>query len=423
MQSIDVAIVGAGQAGLAMSACLSRLGIDHVLFERGTIAERWKSTTWDSLTMLTPNWMNVLPHGAAAGVAADGFMSRRELVRYLEAYACANGAPVLAGTEVLSVSADGSGYRVLTSAGEWTARALVIATGQCDRPALPALARAGGSSFSLHSSQYRRECDLPAGGVLVVGASSSGVQIADELRECRARRRAVRRQAHQPAAALSGTGHLRLAGAHGHAVPARVGGARPVRRAASAFAAACGPLGRGRRRSRGAPAERCPPGRPPCRLQRQRCRIRRRSRRERLRPRPSSGSACSARSTPSPARRTGQGCGTGWLAIRTPASAPRSLSLAREGDSARSSGRRAFAGRSPGCTCRCSPPTARSTTGTASRPSPASTRSATDFCASAIPTSSAASGPMPSPCHTMSPASFVRPAGRPREVHHDLPIQ
>ena len=181
MQTTDVAIVGAGQAGLAMSACLSRLGIDHVLFERGTIAERWKSTSWDSLTMLTPNWMNVLPYGTAAGVASDGFMSQRELVRYLEAYACANQAPVLAGTEVISVSAAGSGYRVLTSAGEWTARALVIATGQCDRPALPASARLGGS-FSLHSSQYRRESDLPAGGVLVVGASSSGVQIAEELR-------------------------------------------------------------------------------------------------------------------------------------------------------------------------------------------------------------------------------------------------
>ena len=183
MQSIEVAIVGAGQAGLAMSACLSKLGIEHVLFERGAIAERWKTTAWDSLTMLTPNWMNVLPYGAPAGDAPDGFMSRSRFVRYLEAYARENGAPVVAGANVLSVSADGRCYRVLTSAGEMLARALVIATGQCDRPALPAQARLAGGPYSLHSSQYRRERDLPAGGVLVVGASSSGVQIADELRD------------------------------------------------------------------------------------------------------------------------------------------------------------------------------------------------------------------------------------------------
>lgn len=183
MQSTDVAIVGAGQAGLAMSACLSRLGIDHVLFERGTVAERWKSTTWDSLTMLTPNWMNVLPHGPAACEHADGFMSRHQLVRYLEAYARENDAPVVTGTEVLSLSADGSSYRLLTGAGAWSASAVVIATGQCDRPALPAHARAEAGVHSLHSSGYRREGDLPAGGVLVVGASSSGVQIAAELRD------------------------------------------------------------------------------------------------------------------------------------------------------------------------------------------------------------------------------------------------
>ena len=183
MQSTDVAIVGAGQAGLAMSACLSRHGIDHVLFERGAVAERWKSTTWDTLTMLTPNWMNVLPHGPSAGVPADGFMSRHQLVRYLEDYARVSRAPVLATTEVLSVSADGAGYRVLTSADEWRVRAVVIATGQCDRPALPARARVAGKIFSLHSSQYRRNADLPDGGVLVVGASSSGVQIADELHD------------------------------------------------------------------------------------------------------------------------------------------------------------------------------------------------------------------------------------------------
>ncbi len=186
MQSTDVAIIGAGQAGLALSACLSRLGIDHILFERGTIAQRWKSTTWDSLTTLTPNWMNVLPHGPVVAGDADGFCSKHALVQYLEDYARINGAPVQAGTEVLSVRAGGPGYHLRTARGAWAARSLVIATGQCDRPALPAMARSAGSACKLHSSEYRRADDLPAGGVLVVGASSSGVQIADEL--CRSGR-------------------------------------------------------------------------------------------------------------------------------------------------------------------------------------------------------------------------------------------
>ncbi len=183
MSSTDVAVIGSGQAGLALSRCLSVLGIDHVLFERGAVAERWKTTTWNSLRLLTPNWMNGLPWQPYDGADPHGFMTRDEVIAFLEHFARRFSAPVFDRTNVITVDACFDDYRVVTTRGTWRARAVVIATGHCDLPLLPPVAGGLGPSItSLHSSQYRAPGALPEGGVLVVGASSSGVQIADELR-------------------------------------------------------------------------------------------------------------------------------------------------------------------------------------------------------------------------------------------------
>ena len=182
MTSIDVAIVGAGQAGLALSHHLAALGIDHVLLERGSVGERWRSQTWDSLTLLTPNWMSRLPAWNYAGSDPDGYMSRDEVVSFLTGYAGAFGAPVRRGVEVTSAGAAGDGYLVRTSQGDWHSRVLVVATGHCEAPRIPAVAGSlARTVFQLHSSQYRSPAQLPPGNVLVVGPSASGAQIADEL--------------------------------------------------------------------------------------------------------------------------------------------------------------------------------------------------------------------------------------------------
>ncbi len=180
MYTTDVAIIGAGQAGLAMSRSLSVLGIDHVVFERGEIGARWRSQVWDSLRLLTPNWLNGLPDSPYQGDDPDGFMRHGDFLARLEAYASTMGAPVMTGTEVRSLAREPEGFSLATSRGSWRARAAVIATGQCDRPRFPARSCTK-EALDLHSSQYRSPDGLPDGGVLVIGASASGVQIAEEL--------------------------------------------------------------------------------------------------------------------------------------------------------------------------------------------------------------------------------------------------
>jgi putative flavoprotein involved in K+ transport len=182
MQRIDAVIIGAGQAGLAMSHCLARLGVDHVVLERGRIGERWRSATWDSLRLLTPNWMTRLPGWAYAGPDLDGFMSKDELVSYLSAYARSYRAPVHSETAVHSVRACGNGYHVATSRGDWLASVVVIATGECQSAAVPAIARRLSPDVQqVTLPEYRNPDALPPGGVLVVGASASGAQLADEI--------------------------------------------------------------------------------------------------------------------------------------------------------------------------------------------------------------------------------------------------
>jgi putative flavoprotein involved in K+ transport len=182
MLATDVAVIGGGQAGLALSRCLTEERINHVVFERGEIAGRWRTRTWASLNLLTPNWLNTLPALPYEGLEPDGFMACGAFADRLSGYAASFSAPVMTGTEVFSVEPVVPGFMLRTSAGAWKAYAVVVATGHCDIPDLPPLAQQVGShATSLHSSQYRSSSELPDGKVLIVGASASGVQIADEL--------------------------------------------------------------------------------------------------------------------------------------------------------------------------------------------------------------------------------------------------
>lgn len=187
--SIETAIVGAGQSGLAVSALLTRAGRDHVVFDRGVAGHRWRTERWDSLRLLTPNWLSRLPGWSYDGDDPDGFMTASEVGRYLHAYARSIGAPIMTGCEVREVTAcvDDAVHRfaVKTSHGTWRARNVVLAAGPHANVRVPdAIAEAShGAARALivPSTEYRRPAALPPGGVLVVGASSSGVQIADEL--------------------------------------------------------------------------------------------------------------------------------------------------------------------------------------------------------------------------------------------------
>ena len=182
MRRTGTLIIGAGQAGLAMSRCLGARGEDHVILERGRIGERWRSERWESLKLLTPNWQTRLPDWSYEGDDPEGFMSMAEIVRYFEDYAHSFDAPVIDETTVYSVTQSLDGFRAVTDAGEWSSKRVVIATGQCGVPQIPDIAAGTSSRIrQIHASQYRRPSALPDGGVLVIGAGASGVQLADEL--------------------------------------------------------------------------------------------------------------------------------------------------------------------------------------------------------------------------------------------------
>jgi cation diffusion facilitator CzcD-associated flavoprotein CzcO len=185
MRRVETLVVGAGQAGLAVSRCLTEHGADHIVVERGRVAERWRTARWDSLRLITPNWMSRLPGWSYSGADPDGYMASPELVSYLEGYAGSFAAPLHEGTTVERVEAAGRGLRVLTDQQTWLARNVVVAAGTEDRAYVPSAAR--GVEPGIHqlpASRYRGPGQLPDGGVLVVGASASGAQIADELRRC-----------------------------------------------------------------------------------------------------------------------------------------------------------------------------------------------------------------------------------------------
>jgi putative flavoprotein involved in K+ transport len=175
-------VIGAGQAGLAMSWWLAQRSIDHVVLERGEVAHSWKTERWDSLRLLTPNWQSRLPGYRYQGDDPGGFRTMPETIGFIERYASAISAPVRAHTRVVSVQRREAGYEVATDRGNWQCETVVLATGACNIPVWPAVARAVPRSIkALSPLQYRNPDQIEDGGVLVVGASASGLQIADEL--------------------------------------------------------------------------------------------------------------------------------------------------------------------------------------------------------------------------------------------------
>lgn len=181
---IDTLVVGAGQAGVAMSEHLGKLGVPHLVLERNRIAEAWRTGRWDSLVANGPAWHDRFPGMEFADVHPDAFASKDQVAAYFEAYARQIDAPIRTGVEVKNISRNAGrpGYTVQTSEGALQARRIVAATGPFQRPVIPGIAPTDERLLQLHSAHYYNPQQLPAGAVLVVGAGSSGVQIADELR-------------------------------------------------------------------------------------------------------------------------------------------------------------------------------------------------------------------------------------------------
>ncbi|GAA4664235.1 flavin-containing monooxygenase [Frondihabitans cladoniiphilus] len=184
-EEIEVLVVGAGQAGLAMSAQLTERGIPHLVLERARIAEKWRSERWDSLVANGPAWHDRFPGLEIAGVDPAGFATKEQVADYFVEYAAMTSAPIRTGVEVLSVERNVGrlGFTVTTSDGTIEARSVVAATGAFQKPVIPAVLPDAVGMEQIHSSSYHRPAQLSEGAVLVVGAGSSGVQIADEIQK------------------------------------------------------------------------------------------------------------------------------------------------------------------------------------------------------------------------------------------------
>jgi putative flavoprotein involved in K+ transport len=183
IEKTEVLVVGGGQAGLAMSEHLSNCGVPHLVLERHRIAERWRSERWDSLVANGPAWHDRFPGLDFSDVDPDDFAPKEKVADYFVAYAKQIAAPVRCGVEVKCVEkiVRRPGFRAETSAGVIEATNVVAATGAFQRPVIPAIVPQESAITQIHSNGYRNPDQLPKGATLVVGAGSSGVQIADEL--------------------------------------------------------------------------------------------------------------------------------------------------------------------------------------------------------------------------------------------------
>lgn len=183
MVHIPVVVIGAGHAGLAVSHNLSERSVDHVVLERGEVANTWRTERWDSLRLLTPNWQTRLPGLSYDGDDPDGFMTMPEVVEFIDRYARHIEAPVETNTTVRSVRRNGRAYEVEADGRVWQCAAVVLATGAFNLPKVPVVGQdlpPGISSVT--PLDYRSPGQLGDGGVLVVGASATGIQIADQIR-------------------------------------------------------------------------------------------------------------------------------------------------------------------------------------------------------------------------------------------------
>jgi putative flavoprotein involved in K+ transport len=179
---VDVVVIGGGHSGLAMSHALSQRSIAHVVLERGEVANSWRTERWETLRLLTPNWMTRLPGHAYHGDDPNGFMSASDVAAFLSAYAKKIAAPVLTGTTVQRVEPATDGYRIATNRGDWLCRALVLASGAFNKAVVPSLAQQVPDGIAqLTARTYRNVDRLDGGGVLVVGASATGLQLAQEI--------------------------------------------------------------------------------------------------------------------------------------------------------------------------------------------------------------------------------------------------
>ena len=175
-------MIGAGHAGLAMSRCLAERGVDHVVLERGLVANSWWTERWDSLRLLTPNWQSRLPGYGYQGNDPDGYRTMPEVIAFIDRYVKVIAAPIETHTRVTSVRQADVGYAVDTDRGSWRCRAVVVATGACNVPSIPEVAEAVPPEIhTVTCMGYRNPAQLPDGGVLVVGASATGTQLADEI--------------------------------------------------------------------------------------------------------------------------------------------------------------------------------------------------------------------------------------------------
>ena len=183
VEIVDTLVVGAGQAGVAMSEHLSKAGVSHIVLERSRIAERWRSERWDSLVANGPAWHDRFPGMEFPNLDPDGFPTKEAVAEYFEAYARQIDAPIRCGVEVKSVErhVGRPGFRVETTEGIIEARNVVAATGAFQVPVVPNLVANAPDIVQMHSTKYRNPDQLPEGAVLVIGAGSSGTQIAEEL--------------------------------------------------------------------------------------------------------------------------------------------------------------------------------------------------------------------------------------------------